>query len=442
MTKLRPQTAGPLPLSRSYRRRSELKMPTFGPGANRTAKVAERKSGERVSVPCLGIQDALGTLRGQERTSPAGRAPRRELAGAGLGEQSFPPPPHQVQFPNPKPEPGSLAGNRSGSGDRISKAQRDRLTGDFGLGLGWGGDPDSSGWSQCPLTKPPRASHSRDGAEAARSKTQRQPDFISAARQEALCGLGQRRGVASPYSSNVSFHPCPACSPPGLGSPGAWGLRMPKLQEAGPRRAIIRHPFCYAGLCTKHPFSRFTAESFSPRAELPAEARELSGRGQGRLSSLRFREAGQGGRKQMVLMPAVPTCTQSPALAPGRMERSECREEREDPRPGVETPKTPQARVSLSHPAGEATLWSQRGHPAWPGTGRPRCHSSGSQLRSEGEHGFCPWAPPQAFLNGVLPPVHPSLHQAFGLRPGREGGGMEHLKEAALFPLLDRCPEK
>lgn len=288
-----------------------------------------------------------------------------------------------MQFPSPKPEPGSLAGNRSGSGDRISKAQRDRLTGDFGLGLGWGGDPDSSGWSQCPLTKPPRASHSRDGAEAARSKTQRQPDFISAARQEALCGLGQRRGVASPYSSDVSFHPCPACSPPGLGSPGAWGLRMPKLQEAGPRRAITRHPFCYAGLCTKHPFSRFTAESFSPRAELPAEARELSGRGQGRLSSLRFREAGQGGKKQMVLVPAVPTCTQSRALAPGRMERSECRKRGRIRGLESRRPRHPKPECPSPTPQGGDTLESAGVTLPGPAQAGPAVIPSGSQLRSE-----------------------------------------------------------
>lgn len=47
--------------------------------------------------------------------------------------------------------------------------------------------------------------------------------------------------------------------------------------------------------------------------------------------------------------------------------------------------------------------------------------------------GFCAPCTPHFIKPLVFARMAPS---------GREGGGMEHLKEAALFPPLDRCPEK
>ena len=90
----------------------------------------------RASVPCLGVLDTLGTLKGARgrpgpgppSRPPAGGEPRwgvdgggAVVAGAGPEKQ----PQLRVPFASPKPEPGSLAGNRSGAGDRISKAQID-----------------------------------------------------------------------------------------------------------------------------------------------------------------------------------------------------------------------------------------------------------------------------------------------------------------------------
>lgn len=81
----------------------------------------------RASVPCLGVLDTSGTLKGARRRPSLGPPRRREenLDGGGGGAARRSGPQLRVPFANPKPEPGSLAGNRSGAGDRISKAQID-----------------------------------------------------------------------------------------------------------------------------------------------------------------------------------------------------------------------------------------------------------------------------------------------------------------------------
>lgn len=191
-----------LALSWSYRQ-SELKTPALGTGANRTAKVAERKSAAHASQVRAWVSLTLwGPRRGEGRTLLCPPRRREERLGEGwlargVRKQSSPP----DATPQPETRAPVISGKPKWLGDRISKAQIDWLTGDVGLGEGWGwGGSGQLGWYHCPLAKPPPAPYSRDRTQAERSNTQRPFDFISAAGQKALCVLGQRRGVPTPYT--------------------------------------------------------------------------------------------------------------------------------------------------------------------------------------------------------------------------------------------------
>lgn len=221
-----------------------------------------------MSVPCLGVLDALETLKGQGEyrpgpAAPAGRAPRRGRAGAGPGEAA---PLLRVRSPNPKPEPGPLAGNRSGAGDRISKAQIDWLTRIVGLG-GWGeggcGEPDGSDGTNVPFLSPSPPPPARDCPEAARSDRHRPPDFSPAAGQKAPCVLGARKTgpyslpeqcvVSSPYPTALPAQPAVRPGPRLL---GCTGPTVAQAGEPGPRCLITRHPLSCVGLRPPYPFSR------------------------------------------------------------------------------------------------------------------------------------------------------------------------------------------
>lgn len=84
--------------------------------------MAGRKFTHKCYFRAWGVLDALGTLEGQERTL-LGRPRRREerLGGCWLERAWGSHPLLPGQFPNPKPELGSLAGNRSGTGIAFQK---------------------------------------------------------------------------------------------------------------------------------------------------------------------------------------------------------------------------------------------------------------------------------------------------------------------------------
>lgn len=138
-------------LSWTYQQ-SELKMPALWTGANRTAKVAEKKSAHACQCHAWVSVTLWGPRRGGGRTLRCPPHGREECLGErglarGLRKQSCPP----DATPQPETRARVISGKPKWLGDRISKAQIDWLTRDVGLGGGWGGgEPDSSGWYPCP----------------------------------------------------------------------------------------------------------------------------------------------------------------------------------------------------------------------------------------------------------------------------------------------------